>query len=282
MKNKMLKIILPTSLVVFTILSGCSHQDKKELPSSNITTTNKSPQVAEKLAVLYHGITIDSADEKFKFLEETDASKKQSLSSKYETEYSLYSNNNLLGTAKGKIEGRGFDYNWQVALTPENKDYEVAITKKYEAYPRKTVHINSGFPKEFNSDSKVISEINSKYKVNCEVKELCTVDVDGDGSNEYLALVADEKNDFFAKCLVDSKYKIISYLTVFKEKNDNFNEVLKEYNLLDSDEIIDINNDGVMEIIVSLPAYEVFLFKVFTYKNGNFDGDFTTVCSLKP
>ena len=142
--------------------------------------------------------------------------------------------------------------------------------------------INSDFPVEFLSGGNVITEINNKFNVNSETKELCSTDLDGDGESEYIALVMDEKKDFFAKCLLDSNYNIISYLTVFNEKYKDFTSLVTGYNLLDSGEIIDINNDGIMEILVDLPIYEGFSYKVFTYKNGEFDGDFINKCSLKP
>ena len=60
------------------------------------------------------------------------------------------------------------------------------------------------------------------------------------------------------------------------------NSLIKSFNLQDSSEIIDINNDGIMEILMELPCYEGFVFRSFTYKNGAFSGDFITNSSLQP
>ena len=51
--------------------------------------------------------------------------------------------------------------------------------------------------------------------------------------------------------------------------------------MLNSSEIIDIDNDGIMEIIMQIPSYEGLLFEVFKYNNGNFDGEFITEASFQ-
>ncbi len=63
---------------------------------------------------------------------------------------------------------------------------------------------------EFDDDGEVIQTINNQFDVNVNVSELNRVDLDGDGNEEFLAFVVDEDNNFFAKCLVNSDYKIIS------------------------------------------------------------------------
>ena len=52
---------------------------------------------------------------------------------------------------------------------------------------------------------------------------------------------------------------------------------------MDNVEIIDIDNDGIMEILVEIPKYEgdpsVSMLK---YKNGELSGDTNIECSLLP
>ncbi len=277
-------------MITVISLSGCNINSTTENLNStstsfqeNIVTVEKKQDVEQPI-ILYNGITLDTIDKDIDIdiVKEKDAFQKQRLFAKYEREYYLYSNNTFLEKTIGKIEERGLDYYWQVSFDTKRTDDEVAISQSYNPYPRKIANINSNFPIEFDSNGKVLSEINNKFDVNSKIKELSCIDLDGNGENEYIALFLDAKNNFFAKCLLNSKHNIIAYLTVFKEKCDDFDAVIERYNLLNSGEIIDINNDSVMEIIVTLPSYEGFLFKVFSYKNGDFDGDFVTKCSLQP
>lgn len=278
--GKLKAYILILCLILF--ISGCN-QSKTNDTSKTVLEDENKVQQSEKPVALYYGISCNTSDQKDNLIKEEDASKKQQMYLKYEREYYLYSNNTFIQKSKGKIDERGLDYYWQVTFPGEvNNKYEVAISKSYNPYPRKSINSDSNFPEKFNSKSEIINEINSKFNVNSEVKELCSIDFDGDGKNEFLILVVDENNNFFAKCLVDSNYRIVSYLTVFKEAYKYFNELVMDCDIFNSGEIIDINNDDIMEIIVQLPSYEGLSFKVFTYKDGNFDGDYINNTTLKP
>lgn len=281
-KTIILFLVLAISIIS---LSGCNanNQSNKSDTESN-DTIKTNPNTNDKLVVLFRGITLDEKDTKVNILnKETDSSKKQELYSKYEREYYLYSNGAFLGKANGKIEGRGLDYYWNVIISPDQQ-YEVALSKQYNPYPRQMTLINSNFPKEFNIDGKVFKSVNNQFNVSATIRELYKVDIDGDNKDEYIALAVDEQSYFFAKCLIDSDLNVAAYLTVFKgkPKYGDFQDLLKNYNLKDSGEIIDINNDGVMELLLRLPSYEGFNFKVFTYKNKVFDGAFITKASIDP
>lgn len=270
-------------LAIFLILSlgGCNvlspDTNNKDPEKNNQTPQNEQP------IVLYYGVSLDEIDQENNIIKETDPEKKEQLYSKYEREYYLYSNNSLVGKADGKLEERGFDYYWQVTFPDElNYEYEVAISDSYNPYPRKIVNTDSNFAEEFDANGKVLNEINNKFNVNSMVKELSRIDLDDDGKDEFLALAVDKNNYFFAKCLIDSDYQIVSYLTVFKEKHDDFDELVMNYDLFNSGEIFDMDNDGIMEVLVNLPSYEGLSFKAFKYKQGSFDGDFITETSIKP
>lgn len=185
----------------------------------------------------------------------------------------MYSNNKQVAKVKGTVEGRKNSMGWGVTFGEYSywEDGEVALSEVYNPYPRKSTIIYSDFPAEF-AESGVIAEINNKYCVDAKIKELCIVDLDGDGKNEYLAYVVDYENYFFAKCLISSEYKVISYLIEFKEEEaDFFDSWIKFENLLDTIEIIDIDNDNALEIIVYLSDIECFDFEVFCYKEGKLE-----------
>lgn len=119
---------------------------------------------------------------------------------------------------------------------------EVAVSKDYNPYPRPIIFSTIGYPIELCEGGAALSEINSLYSVNCITYELCTSDLDGDGQNEYIALVADKEKKFAAKCLFNSEFSVISYLTVITEESD-IDECINFLNLNESGEIIDVNND---------------------------------------
>lgn len=251
--------------------------------SANIEKAPKSNVTAENI-VLFHGITLNPEDRDIDIYESADPLQKQKMIKKYEQEYSIYSNGKFLGKAIGKTEGRGLDYYWDVSFDTEY-GYEMALFGINNPYPREIKNIEPGIPIEFKENERVSNELNSRFNVQSRISELTIVDLDGNGTNEYIALFVDKKNYFFTKCLIDSSFNIISYLTVLKEKENelvDWENFFKYYNLQNSGEIIDINNDGIMEIILDNPIYEGFDFKVFTYKDGKLDGEFINMASIQP
>lgn len=46
--------------------------------------------------------------------------------------------------------------------------------------------------------------------------------------------------------------------------------------------VIDIDNDGIMEIVAELPSYEGFAFNVSEYNKGEFYGSYINECNIIP
>jgi hypothetical protein len=235
---------------------------------------------SEKPIVLYHGITLDDADRRIEIRTNENEDEVNYIMKKYSREYYLYSNQQFLGKENGIAEIRGYDYYWEVNF--QNLDnFEVAISQPYNPYPRKVTDIYSEFALEPGNFCTVISEVNNRFGVTCEITELLSVDLDGNGNDEYFIMLCDRESHFFAKCLLNPKYKIISYLTVVHEEDEEYDYTIEEFRMQNSSEIIDIDNDGIMEIIMQIPSYEGLLFEVFKYNNGNFDGKFITEASFQ-
>lgn len=55
-----------------------------------------------------------------------------------------------------------------------------------------------------------------------------------------------------------------------------------DYDFDKNTEIIDVDHEGIMEILMSMPSYEGFIFNKYKYSNGTFDGKYVNECSLKP
>lgn len=271
----MKKITIALLLWAAIFISGCSFSETNEPAQPDQANGEK-----QQLLALFHGIPLDVGDRDTDIFEGESDLKEQMLT-KYETEYYLYSNQQPIQESVGEIEQRGLDYYWQVDF-PDEIEYELALSQSYDPYPNDIKDITSQLPIEFDDDGQVIQTINNQFDVDVKVRELNRVDLDGDGNEEFLAFVVDEDNNLFAKCLVNSDYNIISYFTVFQEECQFFDQLVQDFNLSNSGEVIDVNNDGIMEIVIVLPTYEGFSFEVLTYKDGNFNGDQIINTTLKP
>lgn len=308
MEEKSLSKIIAIVMVLLFTLSGCEANNAKKNNNDNNTQatidqnieesndnnqSQSSPKTnqyledseeplgdSEKPIVLYYGITLDDADRRIKILTNENEDEVNYIMKKYSREYYLYSNQQFLGKENGIAEIRGYDYYWEVNF--QNLDNpEVAISQPYNPYPRKVTDIYSEFALELGNFYTVISEVNNRFGVTCEITELLSVDLDGNGNDEYFIMLCDRESHFFAKCLLNPEYKIISYLTVVHEEDEEYDYTIEEFRMQNSSEIIDIDNDGIMEIIMLIPSYEGLLFEVFKYNNGDFDGEFITEASFQ-
>ncbi len=300
--------IIAIVMVLLFILSGCEANKANKNNNDNNTQTTidqnieelndnnqsqSSPKTnqylenseeplgdSEEPIVLYHGITLDDADQRIEIRTNENEDEVNYIMKKYTREYYLYSNQQFLGKENGIAEIRGYDYYWEVNFQNLG-NFEVAISQPYNPYPRKVSDISSEFALEPGNFCTVISEVNNRFGVTCEITELLSVDLDGNGNDEYFIMLCDRESYFFAKCLLNPEYKIISYLTVVREEDEEYDYTIEEFRMLNSSEIIDIDNDGIMEIIMQIPSYEGLLFEVFKYNNGDFDGEFITEASFQ-
>ena len=206
-------------------------------------------------------------------IRDEDPTIRKRLEEKYERIYHLYADGEYLGSVMGEI----YEENTWGVDTPDIKNKEdkgeVAISRKFDPYPRKPLYMKTGFPAALEPGGKVILSVNQRFNVSVSTREICIIDLDGDSIDEYIAYVVDTDNYFMAVLLINSEYNIVSYLSVLMEEFDSFSDFVVE--TIDSDmEIIDIDNDGVMEILVIHPLYNDFAYRLFSYKNGIFYGKY--------
>jgi hypothetical protein len=241
--------------------------------------------------VIFNGITLDTDDRNTVDVDDLENEVAgPEIRDKYERDYYLYSDGEYKGIAKGIARGRGLDYGFEVCFFDDDQEIEgyieeLAISANYNPYPRTVSYSMSDFPETLSKDGSIVKQVNSEFGVECETKEMCRVDLDGDGTDEYLAYLVDTNNYFYTKCLLNSNFKIIAYITVLNYgyiEGVDWPELFDNCGLSNSGEIADVNNDEVMEILVELPAYEGFEFRVFSYKNGVFSGDYITKAPLLP
>lgn len=217
-------------------------------------------------------------------IEENDPEKADKFA-RYEIEYNLYADRKKAGKAKGKLVSDGYDGGWLVEFDSKAvpDKCNIAVSLGYNPYPREEKL------ELIDSDKKLghaFVNANKQFKVISSIQEVTRIDIDGDQKSEYIVLVVDPKSNFAARCLMTSNMETVSYLKVFHEKvgtsEKDFLKFVEDEMSKDSEEIADINNDGIMEIIENMPVYEESLVNIYTFNNGKFDGSFINMCSLKP
>ena len=241
------------------------------VPSTNTTTTNtisanEVKTLNEQLIVLYDGLILNTSEMKVVKLNYID---KSSLDKdKYVITYYNYENfayvDSKLGTLSDEI------YSGAIGVKNVGK---IALSEKYEAIPREI--------KVVNAVPDIVAQNNDLSKYD-SVKAIIT-DLDGNGTTEYVLILANRKTGYSKITLVDSQGSKVADLA-YIEKSKWESATTEEYHLSISNiEIIDIDNDGTMEIVLELPTYEgapdISLVK---YKNGELQGQVNYECSLLP
>lgn len=192
---------------------------------------------------------------------------------KYEIEYFNYENGKKLEKSKGNLVET-----YEGISAVENVK-KIAISVEYDAIPRRYTTIE-GLPKEL-------------YELaDCNKVEIQSVDLDGDGKKEYIvasnsyASPEDYDTDTYTNysdiSLYDNKFKKIA--TLIKAK-DQYREVdgkitSEFFCSLDDVEYIDIDDDGIMEVLVDLNYWENIGVNSYKYKDGKITGE--TECEINP
>lgn len=199
---------------------------------------------------------------------------------RYNTKYYNYEDGKYLGESKGVF---GTDEtttveNWSVVGNVK----KVATTLKYDAMPRTYTKINT-LPNE-------LKDMADYTSVNIH-----SIDLDGDNKNEYIVCttleyaegeIGDGKPEASSDIMLfDSNYSKVAELVSIPDgfwdsirKTDDNKRLLK----LDDVTYADIDNDGIMEIIIETPVWEGRAVNVYKYKNGEIYGPTDYQINLQP
>lgn len=273
-ENKKIKISfkIVIALIIIVVILGMllAIWILKNKTNENIVANKKNTEMKEKTnekIVLYRGL--DFSDGKnlndIKYNEEN--------KKKYEIEYFNYENGEKLERSKGKLVET-----YEGISAVENVK-KIAISVEYDAIPRKYTTIEE-LPEEL-------------YELaDCNKVEIQSVDLDGDGKKEYIvasnsyASPEDYDTDTYTNysdiSLYDNKFKKIAILVKAK---DQFREVdgkitSEFFCSLDDVEYIDIDDDGIMEVLVDLNYWENIGVNSYKYKDGKITGE--TECEINP
>lgn len=260
------------ALIIIVVIIGIAFAIcilKNSLNENNGADKNNTviKEESKEKIILYKGL--DFSDGKnLNDITYNEANKK-----KYEIEYFNYENGEKLEKSKGNLVET-----YEGISAVENVK-KIAISVEYDAIPRRYTTIE-GLPKEL-------------YELaDCNKVEIQSVDLDGDGKKEYIvasnsyASPEDYDTDTYTNysdiSLYDNRFKKIA--TLIKAK-DQYREVdgkitSEFFCSLDDVEYIDIDDDGIMEVLVDLNYWENIGVNSYKYKDGKITGE--TECEINP
>ena len=229
-------------------------------------------ETAEENIILYKGIEISNITG---IQTVTDMEIDDSKINKYNTTYYNYENGKYEGTTIGDFGEETYE-----GFSIVSNVKKIAITQNYNAIPREYTVIEE-LPEQLSDmadySSVVINEI----------------DLDGDGNKEHLVCytinydkgeIGDgEPQASSGIMLFDNNYnKIADLVTLENGFWANIKE--EEYKVflsLEDVEYIDIDNDGIMEIIIQIPTYEVMEINIIKYSDSKIEGEINVQASLE-
>ena len=203
----------------------------------------------------------------------------QEVNQKYNTTYYNYENGKYLGETNGKVVENGIENTFIV-----DNVRRIAMSKKYNAIPRSFTKIKE-LPEELMD------------MADCTTVNIHSIDLDGDGTEEKIVCytASEAEGDFdnskplaFSEILLfDSNYKKIATLVKLEDgfASINDDENSKVFLSLDNVEYIDIDNDGIMEIISELPQYEsdgASELSIVKYNKGKIEGKTDVTANVRP
>lgn len=196
--------------------------------------------------------------------------------SKYNTTYYNYEKGKFLGETKGTFGNETYE---GVSVVENVK--KIAISEKYNAIPR-TYNMLNELPEQLKDMADY-----SSVKIH-------SIDLDGNGKTEYVVCytvnyakgeIGDgEPEASSGITLFDSNFKKVSDLAILENGFwGNIKEEDKKVFLsLDDMDYIDIDNDGIMEILIKVPTYEGTKISIVKYDDGKVEGEENLKASVLP
>ena len=220
----------------------------------------------ESIIVLYDGLILDSEKMglvELKYIDNSSVSKDN-----YVITYFNYENYGFKNSTLGTLSTQVVD-----GLVKIDNVGKISISEKYEAIPREIQVVNS-IPA-------VVLDNNSNLS-NYDSKKTIITDLDGNGTNEYILILANKTTGESKILLVEATGFIKA--TIAKMDKSGWDGVSSDgyYLSYNNIEILDIDNDGIMEILFEVPTTnptpsQISLLK---YKNGEVSGTTDYNCSL--
>ena len=212
----------------------------------------------ENLIVLYNGLILDTTkmeQVELKYIDNTSIDK-----DKYVITYYNYENFAYMEPTLGKLSQPIYDN--LVGIQGVRK---IAISENYKAIPKDI--------KVINTLPTVILENNNKL----------TQYLDMNGTEEYVTILANKNTGYSKIAFYDSTGKFVADLAFTEKSKWNPQTHLEYYLSLENVNILDVDNDGIMEILVEIPKYETEpSVSILKYKNAELMGKTNIECSFLP
>ncbi len=180
----------------------------------------------------------------------------------YNTTYDIFEDGKNIGKTKGAVKSFFSD------LFEDTCYY---IDYESEKNGNSTIHVSCNYdviPRKYEDISNIPSAIKDEFHMADSLK-MRGIDLDGDGKKEYI-VVYSYKNE--------SAREYVSGIYLFNENYKKISMIARQSNFIDlSDfnniQFIDIDADGNMEIIVSIPMHtEEGRFGIYKYENNGIQG----------
>lgn len=219
----------------------------------------------ESLVVLYNGLILDTSKMGEITLQYIDSKKDES--DKYVITYYSYENYSFKESKLGIFSSQLFD-----GLVKIDSVGKVAISEDYNAIPRNI--------KVVNTIPTIVSDNNPKVSDYDSIKTLI-VDLDGNGVDEYILVLANKKTGYSKITLIDSKGTKVADLASIEKSKWKKDSNAEYYLSISNIETIDVDNDGIMEIVLEIPhATGEPTISLLKYNNGILTGKTGIECSL--
>ena len=235
--------------------------------TGSVTTSDDSAKklMNESLVVLYNGLILDTSKMDEVVLQYIDSKKDES--DKYVITYCSYENYSFKESKLGVFSSQLFD-----GLVKIDSVGKIAISEDYNAIPRNV--------KVVNTIPMIVSDNNPKVSDYDSIKTLI-VDLDGNGADEYILVLANKKTGYSKITLIDSKGTKVADLASIEKSKWKKDSNAEYYLSISNIETIDVDNDGIMEIVLEIPhATGEPTVSLLKYNNGVLSGKTGIECSL--
>ena len=235
--------------------------------TGSATTSDDSAKklMNESLVVLYNGLILDTSKMDEVVLQYIDSKKDES--DKYVITYYSYENYSFKEAKLGVFSSQLFD-----GLVKIDSVGKIAISEDYNAIPRNV--------KVVNTIPMIVSDNNPKVSDYDSIKTLI-VDLDGNGADEYILVLANKKTGYSKITLIDSKGTKVADLASIEKSKWKKDSNAEYYLSISNIETIDVDNDGIMEIVLEIPhATGEPTVSLLKYNNGVLSGKTGIECSL--
>ncbi len=227
--------------------------------------TNAKKLMNESLVVLYNGLILDTSKMDEITLQYIDSKKDES--EKYIITYYSYENYSFKDSKLGTFSSQLFD-----GLVKMDGVGKIAISEDYDAIPRDV--------KVVNTIPTIVSDNNPKVSDYDAIKTLI-VDLDGNGAEEYILVLANKATGYSKITLIDSKGSKVADLASIEKSKWKKGANAEYYLSINNVETIDVDNDGIMEIVLEIPhATGDSTVSLLKYNNGVLTGKTGIECSL--